>query len=269
MTPFKLNIQKTRSLIRRMYRPVVALMFIALFIAVVGLLISGSNFVILIIVAVIAFGFLISFLPKYSYYGSFAGAYATVLLISLQLFVTSPYLLSGVIAASLAFMFLLHYFTRSRQPMSNNLTLILVVAYMLTTLLSFYLAGTQPGKDVWVIGTAYISILSLYVIPLDIGYRQKELIQIINIDDLEVYSKMADRLESRLNLTNNQELKQDTKKEIEKIVSNFSLAVDSFLSGNYEGAIIHACNVREGLNRVFHNWLNVDDKIKFLEDEFG
>ena len=42
--------------------------------------------------------------------------------------------------------------------------------------------------------------------------------------DLDVYSKMADRLESRVKLTNNKDLQQEAEEEIEKIVSNFKNA---------------------------------------------
>jgi len=140
---------------------------------------------------------------------------------------------------------------------------------MLTTLLLVYIEGTQPGTDILVIGTSYTSILILYVIPLDLGFRQKEIIRIININDLEVYSKIADRLESRIKLQNNKELRQEAEREIEKIVSDIKNSVDSFLLGHYNGAVIQSCNVREGLNRIFHNWLSVDNQIKFLEDEYG
>jgi hypothetical protein len=255
-----------------MYLPLVALMFIWLLVTVVGLVISGQNLIMIAIVAAIAFGFLSTFFPKYGYYGSLAAAYATILLISLHIYVSflvpNVYLVLAVGGASLISLRLLHYFARTRMPISHNLTFMLVVIYMLTTLLIFYLEGTQPGTDMWVIGTAYSSILILYVIPLDFGFRQKEIIPIINIGDLDVYSKMADRLEARIKLTNKQELQEEAENEIEKIVSDLQNAVDAFLSGYYDGAIINSCNVREGLNRIFHNWLNVDDEVKFLEDEF-
>lgn len=258
--------------LKRIFPVIYALMFILLLVTVVGLVISGQNLVMVTIVAAIVFGFLFTFLPKYGYYGSFAAAYATILLISLHFYnnflTPEGSLLSAVVGTSLVLLYLLHYFTRTRISISNNITFFLVVIYMLTTLLLFYIEGSQPGTDIWVIGTTYGSILILYVIPMNWGFRQKEVISIVNIGDLDVYSKMADRLESRIKLTNNQKLQQEAEKEIEKIVSDFKNAVDSFVSGYYNGAIIYSYSVREGLNRIFHNWLTVDDKIKFLEFEF-
>jgi len=126
---------------------------------------------------------------------------------------------------------------------------------MITTLLAFYMEGTQAGTNSWVISISYVSIIILLLIPLNFGFRQSEIIRIVNISDLAVYSGIADQLKTRAIAESSQNFAGTLDSEIEKIVSEFRIAVDSFLDGYYEGSIINSYNVNEGLERILHHWM--------------
>lgn len=128
---------------------------------------------------------------------------------------------------------------------------------MITTLLAFYVEGTEAGNDLWVITFSYFSVLFLLLLPLNYSFRQHSLLQIINIADLEIFSKIADDLKRKVE----RETKNESSKiedEIEKIISELVTSVNSFLFGYYDGSIINSCNAKEGLDRIVKDWMKIE-----------
>jgi hypothetical protein len=136
----------------------------------------------------------------------------------------------------------------------------------MTTLLAFYMEGTTPGTDQWVICTSFVSIIFLLLTPLNNSYRQHVLLGTIDLSDLEIYSKISDELETSTK-DRVADAQVEVEPEIEKIVSELASAIDSFLQGHYEASIIHSYNVREGLDRVVYEWVKTDSKTIFLKAE--
>jgi hypothetical protein len=259
-----------QALFRRAYYPLIALLFVWLFLVAANLIASGQHWFGVAIAVAMAIGFLFTFHARLGYYGSMMMTYAMIFFVSLHLFQTFfsqvDYMLPIIVLAAIGFPLLLHYITRTRIVLPNYITFFSVIAYVLTTLLAFYMEGTPAGSNSWVILTSYFSIVFLSLVPWNFCFKQLEIIRIINISDLEIYSKIVEGLKASVRKRRNQELEK-VDGEIEKIVSEFKVAVESFLYGYNEGSIIHSYNVKEGLDRIFYSWMTIDTSQKFLENE--
>jgi hypothetical protein len=264
------GLKRAQALFRRAYYPSIALLFVLLFLMAANLIASGQHWFGVSIAVTMAIGFLLTFHPKYGYYGSLTMTCATVFFVSLHLsqtfFSQVAYALPIVVGGAIGLPLLLHYLTRTRIVLPNYITFFFVIAYVLTTLLAFYMEGASAGSNLWVILTSYSSIVFLLLVPLNFGFKQLEVSKIINIADLEVYSKIVEGLKASVRRQREQEL-EEADGEVEKIVSEFRVAVESFLYGYNEGSIIHSSNVKEGLDRIFYHWMKIDTKQKFLENE--
>lgn len=64
--------------------------------------------------------------------------------------------------------------------------------------------GTEAGTDQWVIVTSFFSIGFLMLVPLNFSFRQQAVKGIINISDLNFYSKIADACMARAILMSHQ-----------------------------------------------------------------
>jgi len=264
------DLKRVQALFRRAYYPSIALLFVFLFIIAVNMIASGQHWFGVAVAVTMAIGFLFTFLPKYGYYGSLTMTYATLFFVSLHLsqtfFSQFALALPAIVGTAIGLPLLLHYLTRTKIVLPNYITFFLMIAYILTTLLAFYMEGTPAGSNLWVILTSYSSIVFLLLVPLNFGFKELEVSKIVNIADLEAYSKIVEGLKASVGRQRKQEL-EEANGEIEKIVSEFRVAVESFLYGYNEGSIIHSFNVKEGLDRIFYHWMKIDTKQKFLENE--
>lgn len=264
------DLKRAQALFRRAYYPSIAFLFVLLFLIAADLIASGQHWFAVSIAVTMAIGFLFTFHPKYGYYGSLTMTYATLFFVSLHLsqtfFPQFAYALPAIVGAAIGLPLLLHYLTRTRIVLPNYIVFFFVIAYVLTTLLAFYMEGTSAGSNSWIILTSYSSIVFLLLVPLNFDFKQSEVSKIVNIADLEVYSKIVEGLKTSVRRQREQEL-EEADGEIEKIVSEFRVAVESFLYGYNEGSVIHSCNVKEGLDRIFYHWMKIDTKQKFLENE--
>jgi len=126
--------------------------------------------------------------------------------------------------------------------------------------------GTEAGTDLWLILISHFSVIFLLLLPLNHSFRQDTILKIINIADFEIYSRIADKLKTKVESeTSHEALKIEN--EIEKIISELVTSVDSFLFGYYVGSIVHSCNVKEGLDRIVDYWMDTDKQISHLEKE--
>ena len=263
-------LEKFRAYIRRAYHPLIVLLFLWLLLTVINLIRLGHNLFFVAIAAMIALGFVLTFLPRYAYFGSLSMSVATVFFISLHIFQTFfAAFLYAWIAVFLALVILvlsLHYLTRTRVVLAKYTVLFAAIAYFMTTLLAFYMEGTEPGTDQWLIFSSLFSIAFLLLVPLNFSFRQHTIRAIVDISDLGVYFKISEGLKKRAKSLSNIYL-EEIDPEIEKVVSELIGAVNSFLYGYYEGSIIHSYNVKEGLDRIFYDWMKMDRTLTFLEEE--
>ena len=133
----------------------------------------------------------------------------------------------------------------------------------MTTLFALYMGGTEAGTDPWVIFTSLFSVVFLLLVPMNYSFREHIMKRVVNLEKIEVYSKIADELKAKIK--NRSDIEPAIlDREIEKIVSELIGAVNAFLYGYCEGSIIHSYNVKEGLDRIFYDWMKIDRKLTFL-----
>lgn len=263
-------LRRMRTSIRRVYHPLIAFLCLWLLLTAINLIRTGHHWFVVAIATTIAFGFLLTFLAKYSYHGSLIMSICTLFFISLYIFqaffIRTLVALPIVFVVSVAFLLLLHYLTRTRIVLSHYTVFFFAIAYLMTTLLAFYVEGIEAGTDKWIIFTSFFSIAFLLLVPLNSSFRENVIGGIINIADLGIYSRIAEELKTSTKSRSENEL-TEVDAEIEKIVSELISAVNSFLHGHYEGSVIYSYNVKEGLDRIFYHWMKIDSKLTFLEKE--
>jgi hypothetical protein len=232
---------------------------------------EGQNPYFVLIAGTIGFGFLLMIHPKYSYFGATLMSITIVFLIALytlQIYLRMAFLYNVLASFSISTILVLglHFMTRTRTVLPQSIALLSVSAYVIMTLFAFYVEGTSAGANPWIIFGSFLLILLQVLVPLNFSFRQNAVESIIDISDFEVYPKIAKEFEDILK--NRSDIEGDKiDSDVAKIISELKHSINSFLYENYEGSIIHSYNVREGLDRVFYDWMKMDRTMIFLSEE--
>ena len=273
-----MDLDRIRTVVRAISPYLMVFLFLWLIFAASDLVTKGVSLFSLSIAVMIVAGFLLTFSPKYSYYGSLLAAIEIVFLFSM--YITQVYLEVGFFfqclvsfTVSVSSVLSLHLITKNRAllPQFINSTFFLTLAYIFTTLYAIYMEGTTAETSPWIVFSSFMLVILALIIPVNFGFRQFKIRQIIDISDFNVYHKTAENLMTVLGSRSYSRKKLDS--EIGKIVSELKSAVNSFLCEYYEGSIIHSYNVNEGLGRLVKNWLNTEDSqrgqkiLQSLDDE--
>ena len=259
-----MNLEGIRSTIRRHYSFLIIPLLVWLFYAVIGLVGRGANIFVLTIAVIIAIGFVLNLLPRYSYIGSIAMSVMIVLLMTmyvLNIYLELPFIhlyLFGS-ASSCGLVLPLHFATRKRNVFPPFVrSFFPFFAYIFTTLFLFYVEGTIAGTDPWLIFGSLLSVVFMVLVPLNVSFRENVIIQLIDISDVDLYYKMTEDLKKTF--------KNQFSFEIEKVVSELKNAVHAFLYESFEVSIISCHNVLEGISRILM-WAKKGKASDFINNE--
>jgi len=242
--------EKFRLFLASKFKWIIGLTLIISIAFLIDLYLKGIDYYSFSVFFFIIVGFILSISPnKYSHLGSFLMAFSTLHLMFLSLlavFSTLHFAIQIAISIALAgfSLIVLHVLTIKRKLMPSKFESLFfgVLAYIITTL--FLLAafgGVDLESNLFLFSVTTMFIVFSFLVVINRSFREKEILRIIDISDLNVYYKLSEHLKQTF---------VDCDKKTEIIASDFRSSIDSFIAGDFKKAIEYSYICLEGVKRL-------------------